>query len=296
MFSNDLKRIGNELSAFSLSSSSLSLPDLYRHAQHKLLRQKRWHVPVPPKAQNSQQMNSILPRLSSALSIFPSLSTSSPTEPQVPESALDIEFENAWETTSDWNEDDDEACNEENGLCFGRDPLPASEPPQRRPERYATAPSSYPTPSIDPPRAPSAFSSYSYPQGVDNNPSTQSTTPPAHNAGSTSGAPAPSETFMFTGAPPFQNRSHSNPSPGYGQNNGASFGFTSTNATSYNASTSSPGYARAYAQSYGNQQSRTSSSYNAPYRSGTQNGDASYQSHSQTFGTSSHSWPSGRGY
>lgn len=34
------------------------------------------------------------------------------------ELTLDIEFENDWETTSDWNEDDDEAAVEENSLCF----------------------------------------------------------------------------------------------------------------------------------------------------------------------------------
>ena len=34
------------------------------------------------------------------------------------ELTLDIEFENDWETTSDWNEDDDEAAMEENVLCF----------------------------------------------------------------------------------------------------------------------------------------------------------------------------------
>ena len=34
------------------------------------------------------------------------------------ELTLDIEFENDWETTSDWNEDDDEAALEENALCF----------------------------------------------------------------------------------------------------------------------------------------------------------------------------------
>jgi CTD kinase subunit gamma len=32
---------------------------------------------------------------------------------------VDIEFENEWETTSDWNEDDDEAAQEEADLCFG---------------------------------------------------------------------------------------------------------------------------------------------------------------------------------
>ncbi|CUA66967.1 hypothetical protein RSOLAG22IIIB_02875 [Rhizoctonia solani] len=35
------------------------------------------------------------------------------------ETALDIEFEQAWETTSDWNEDDIDAVMEECGLCWG---------------------------------------------------------------------------------------------------------------------------------------------------------------------------------
>jgi len=34
------------------------------------------------------------------------------------EAYLDIEFENAWETTSDWNEDDDDAVLQEIELCF----------------------------------------------------------------------------------------------------------------------------------------------------------------------------------
>jgi hypothetical protein len=34
------------------------------------------------------------------------------------ELAIDIEFDNEWETTSDWNEDDDDAAAEENDLCF----------------------------------------------------------------------------------------------------------------------------------------------------------------------------------
>jgi hypothetical protein len=34
------------------------------------------------------------------------------------ELTIDIEFENEWETTSDWNEDDDEAALEENALCY----------------------------------------------------------------------------------------------------------------------------------------------------------------------------------
>lgn len=32
---------------------------------------------------------------------------------------LDIEFENEWETTSDWNEDDEDAIAEEDQLAFG---------------------------------------------------------------------------------------------------------------------------------------------------------------------------------
>jgi CTD kinase subunit gamma len=34
------------------------------------------------------------------------------------ELSIDIEFENEWETTSDWNEDDEEAAVEESELCF----------------------------------------------------------------------------------------------------------------------------------------------------------------------------------
>lgn len=34
---------------------------------------------------------------------------------------MDIEFENEWETTSDWNEDDDEAIGEEAQLAFPND-------------------------------------------------------------------------------------------------------------------------------------------------------------------------------
>jgi CTD kinase subunit gamma len=38
---------------------------------------------------------------------------------------LDIEFENEWETTSDWNEDDEEAIGEEALLAFpAKDVIP----------------------------------------------------------------------------------------------------------------------------------------------------------------------------
>lgn len=88
----------------------------------------------------------LLPKFSSALSLHPPLptvpspsrdslrtdqlapgdsstTTSDIVQPQSApthvESALDIEFDNAWETTSDWNEDDEDAADEENLLCFG---------------------------------------------------------------------------------------------------------------------------------------------------------------------------------
>ncbi|KAG8952748.1 hypothetical protein FRC04_003671 [Tulasnella sp. 424] len=106
--------------------------------RHKLLRQKRWVLPIPSQIQAHQ------PRLATALLTSASASTNvspaSPASPaqtsQIPshrgqqqssaqtagsELALDIEFENAWETTSDWNEDDEEAVREENALCFPGD-------------------------------------------------------------------------------------------------------------------------------------------------------------------------------
>lgn len=110
--------------------------------KHKLLRQKRWHVPVPAQVLNPLAPQPLLPKLSSALSLHPPIALTAlaalPTEgsdvsmtsqdpssssaqalPVHAESALDIEFDNAWETTSDWNEDDEEAAEEENFLCFG---------------------------------------------------------------------------------------------------------------------------------------------------------------------------------
>ena len=40
------------------------------------------------------------------------------SESENAELALDIEFENEWEATSDWNEDDVEAVMEERELCY----------------------------------------------------------------------------------------------------------------------------------------------------------------------------------
>ncbi|KZV99395.1 hypothetical protein EXIGLDRAFT_712212 [Exidia glandulosa HHB12029] len=65
--------------------------------RHKRLRERRWVQPV--------HANAPAPTLFST--------TTSALE--------DVEFSNAWETTSDWNEDDDEAVLEETLLCFPED-------------------------------------------------------------------------------------------------------------------------------------------------------------------------------
>lgn len=68
--------------------------------RHKRLRERRWVLPAPPLS-SQLRLNNVLPCSVGGA-----------------DSAVDIEFENAWETTSDWNEDDDDAIDEENTLCF----------------------------------------------------------------------------------------------------------------------------------------------------------------------------------
>ncbi|EJT96943.1 hypothetical protein DACRYDRAFT_85365 [Dacryopinax primogenitus] len=68
--------------------------------RQKRLREQRWILPIPPVA--------VQHRLASTL----------PATLSVNDAALDKEFDDIWETTSDWNEDDDDAINEENDLCF----------------------------------------------------------------------------------------------------------------------------------------------------------------------------------
>ncbi|GJE97348.1 CTD kinase subunit gamma [Phanerochaete sordida] len=74
--------------------------------RHKRLRERRWVQPVShlPHAHLPPQLASFLP-----------LTDDGDGEGEL---TLDIEFENDWEATSDWNEDDDEAAQEENALCF----------------------------------------------------------------------------------------------------------------------------------------------------------------------------------
>lgn len=96
--------------------------------RHKRLRERRW---VQPTIRSLT-----VPKLAS---FYPLPFSSSPPSqqlqvPNVPPNSgveattdglpIDVEFENAWETTSDWNEDDDEAALEENAFCFPEDEVP----------------------------------------------------------------------------------------------------------------------------------------------------------------------------
>ncbi|KAL0955557.1 hypothetical protein HGRIS_001796 [Hohenbuehelia grisea] len=77
--------------------------------RHKRLRERRW---VQPIAFNTPPLASLLP-----LDDLEPLHRGAAAEKSVV-LPIDVEFENDWETTSDWNEDDDEAALEENELCF----------------------------------------------------------------------------------------------------------------------------------------------------------------------------------
>jgi len=81
--------------------------------RHKRLRERRWVQPIPAPTAEAFSASTI-PRLASFL---PPVSHISEEEVTAAISE-DVEFENAWETTSDWNEDDDEDVKAENELCF----------------------------------------------------------------------------------------------------------------------------------------------------------------------------------
>ncbi|KAH7929564.1 hypothetical protein BV22DRAFT_1029421 [Leucogyrophana mollusca] len=90
------------------STSSLSRNDIFKRIEedrerHKRLRERRWVQPV-----------SQLPTTGTT-----SLATFLPLT-DAEELTLDIEFENEWDATSDWNEDDVEAALEECELAEGR--------------------------------------------------------------------------------------------------------------------------------------------------------------------------------
>lgn len=95
------------------SSSRLSRNEIFKRIEedrerHKRLRERRWVQPVSHTPQIQ------MPPLASFLPMGGTRTEDEGNE----ELPIDIEFENEWETTSDWNEDDDEAAGEENKLCF----------------------------------------------------------------------------------------------------------------------------------------------------------------------------------
>jgi len=92
-------------------SQSLSRNDIFKRIEedrerHKRLRERRWVQPIAhnPSIYLPPQFASFMP-----------LTDDGDGEEEL---TVDIEFENEWETTSDWNEDDDDAVREENDLCF----------------------------------------------------------------------------------------------------------------------------------------------------------------------------------
>lgn len=92
-------------------NASLARDDVLRRIEedrerHKRLRERRWVQPV------THNPSSFLPP---QLASFMPLTDEGDGEGEL---TIDIEFENEWETTSDWNEDDDEAALEETELCF----------------------------------------------------------------------------------------------------------------------------------------------------------------------------------
>ncbi|KAJ7288495.1 CTD kinase subunit gamma CTK3-domain-containing protein [Mycena rebaudengoi] len=90
------------------SHSSLSRNEVFKRIEedrerHKRLRERRWVQPISHRAPGQMNMLSFLPLTG---------------ENDDDVLAIDVEFENDWETTSDWNEDDDEAAADESELCF----------------------------------------------------------------------------------------------------------------------------------------------------------------------------------
>ena len=89
----------------------LSRNDIFKRFEedrerHKRLRERRW---VQTMSHNTGDYRAL------SLACFLPLSESANVADDFP---FDIEFENDWDTVSDWNEDDDEAAAEESDLCF----------------------------------------------------------------------------------------------------------------------------------------------------------------------------------
>ena len=102
---------GTTEASSSVNDASLSRHEIFKRIEedrerHKRLRERRWVQPIShnPNSHALTQLASFMPDTDDV--------------DGETELALDIEFDNEWETNSDWNEDDDEAIGEENLLCF----------------------------------------------------------------------------------------------------------------------------------------------------------------------------------
>lgn len=111
MLDNRKTTLDNPTSSASSQSQSFSRNDIFKRIEedrerHKRLRERRWVQPIAhnPSTYLPPQLASFLP-----------MTDDGDGEEEL---TIDIEFENEWETTSDWNEDDDDAAREENELCF----------------------------------------------------------------------------------------------------------------------------------------------------------------------------------
>jgi CTD kinase subunit gamma len=90
-------------------STHLSRPEIQKRIEedrerHKRLRERRWVQPISlkPMSYTNPQLLTLMPDIDEELPV-------------------DIEFDNEWETTSDWNEDDEDAAAEEVTLMLAAD-------------------------------------------------------------------------------------------------------------------------------------------------------------------------------
>lgn len=111
--------------------------------QHKRLRERRWVQQIDRSEHNAQTLASFLSFPQPLIQLDADESQAvmevddshEARHSQGPVLPIDIEFENAWETTSDWNEDDVEAVVEEDALCFPDKPTNSiSKPLSKAPE------------------------------------------------------------------------------------------------------------------------------------------------------------------
>jgi CTD kinase subunit gamma len=123
-------RTESEPTEAAVPSTSLSRNEVFKRIEedrerHKRLRERRWVQPVAPQATPLPPPLATFLPLSGGTRQNYSGDAAADEGPsgwaRGEELTIDVEFENEWETTSDWNEDDDEAALEENELCFPRE-------------------------------------------------------------------------------------------------------------------------------------------------------------------------------